>query len=341
MSDNTQGPMKLRWLIAHQPAYLFERTASAFAEELDKMLPGQFEIEILKMDQYINKYGDIPELRMKPGAVAGIESPNNEIFTPVEWKDINKKWFAMFQGMRDGKIHLSQTQVTVIGNQYKKFLTLDLPFLFKDHDHVTRALYGEIGDELCEELGEKMNVKGLAFTYSGGYRIVGSNNPITSLDAMKKVDITTVSMTRKLFEKFSLNATRRLDRSIDDTAESVENGGAIETTYLRFAGKHVLKTNHSMFLTTILVGGPFFESLTTEQQVAFKKAAKIVAKFERKWSLEDAQKYEDTAKEKGITINELSIEESTLMKEAAPKQYKSAFIHVPGSKDLVDKIKKI
>ena len=345
MSDNNQGPIKLRWLIAHQPAYLFERTATAFAEELDKMLPGQFEIEILKMGQYIKKYGDIPELQMKPGTVPGIESlevtPNSDVFKPVEWKEISKKWDALFQGMRDGKIHLSQTQVTVIGNQYKKFLALDLPFLFDDHDHVTRVLDGEIGDSLCEELGDTTNVKGLAFTYSGGYRIVGSNNPITSLNAMKKIDITTVPMTRKLFEQFNLSATSRMNQKIDETAESIENGGAIETTYLRFAGKNILKTNHSMFLTTILVGGPFFESLTTEQQVAFKKAAKIVAKLERKWSLEDAQKYEDNAKENGITINELSIEESTLMKEAAPKQYKSAYIHVPGSKDLVDKIKKI
>ena len=42
------NPVVLRWLIAHQPAYLFVRTAKAFAKELDKLLPGQFEIEVLK-----------------------------------------------------------------------------------------------------------------------------------------------------------------------------------------------------------------------------------------------------------------------------------------------------
>ena len=46
-------PIVLRWLIAHQPAYLFVRTAKAFAKELDKLLPGQFEVEVLMMGQYL------------------------------------------------------------------------------------------------------------------------------------------------------------------------------------------------------------------------------------------------------------------------------------------------
>jgi len=338
----SQGPMKLRWLIAHQPAYLFVRTAEAFAAELEKELPGQFEIEILTMKQYIEKYGDIPELQMRPGTVDGIESlPNSDFFTPIEWKDVTKKWAAMFNGMRDGKIHLSQTQVTVIGGHlHDKFATLDLPFLFNSHDHVSKVLDGEIGDSLCKELGDKTNVKGLAFTYSGGYRIVGSNHPIESVEALKTVDITTTPMTRTFFERFTAKATSRMNQKIDQTAEQVAKGGAIETTYLRFAGKNVLKTNHSMFLTTILVGGPFFDSLTAEQQAVFKKAAKVVAKLERQWSLDDAQAYEDNAVANGVTIKEISAEETATLREAAPQQYFRAYHYVPGSEQLVKEIKK-
>lgn len=340
-------PVKLRWLIAHQPAYLFVRTAQAFADELEKELPGQFEIEILTMKQYVETYGDIPELQYRPKPVDGIEANNgklwdNEFFVPVEWADVKKKWKALFDGMRDDKIHLSQTQVTVIGGHlHDTFSTLDLPFLFDNHDHVTKVLDGEIGDSLCEELAEKTDVRGLAFTYSGGYRIVGSNHPIESLSELKDVEITTTSMTRAFFQKFSSKATSRMNQKIDQTAEQVEKGGAIETTYLRFAGKNVLKTNHSMFLTTILVGGPFFESLTEEQQRVFKKAAKVVAKLERQWSLEDAQKYEDEAEAKGIVIKEVSPEEQQILRNAAPMQYAGAYRVVPSSKELVSKIKQV
>lgn len=340
-------PVKLRWLIAHQPAYLFVRTAKAFADELEKELPGQFEIEILTMKQYAEKYGDIPGLEFRPRIVDGIEAVNpslrdNDFFVPVEWADVKQKWTALFDGMRDAKIHLSQTQVTVIGGHlHDKFSTLDLPFLFDNHDHVTKVLDGEIGDDLCEELGEKTDVKGLAFTYSGGYRIVGSNHPIENLDELKDIAITTTAMTRKFFEKFTSKATSRMDQKVDQTAEQVANGGAIETTYLRFAGKNVLKTNHSMFLTTILVGGPFFESLTAEQQVVFKKAAKVVAKLERQWSLDDAQKYEDQAEANGVTIKEISAAETQLLRDAAPAQYAGAYRVVPSSEELVKLIKQV
>jgi len=334
-------PIKLRWLIAHTPAYLFVRTAEAFAAELEKELPGQFEIEILTMREYIEKYGDIPELKMRYGTVDGIEKlPNSDFFTPVELNDAKKKWTAFFNGIKDTKIHLSQTQVSIVGwHLYKKLSTLDLPFLFNSHDHVTEVLDGEIGDNLRKELFEKTNINGLAFTYSGGYRIVGSNQPIENLEELKDVNITTTPMTQTLFGKFAKKATSKMNQKLDETSEQVTKGGAIETTYLRFAGKNVLKTNHSMFLTTILVGGSFFNTLTKEQQEVFQKTAKIVAKLERKWSLEDAQKYEDEAVSKGITIKEITVEESQKLKDASPDQYTTAYTIIEGSKELVDKIK--
>ena len=105
--------------------------------------------------------------------------------------------------------------------------------------------------------------------------------------------------------------------------ESASNGGAVETTYLRFSGKNILKSNHSMFLTTILIGQPLFDSLTSEQQEAFTIASKRVAKIERKWSLEDCKKYENTAKERGCTIVDISEEDTKRLKQSAPVQYKA------------------
>jgi TRAP-type C4-dicarboxylate transport system substrate-binding protein len=319
---------QLRWLIAHQPAYLFVRTAKAFAEELEKRCPGDFEIEILTMKDYIQKYGDIPEMKIKPGAVRGIEEGekvvNDGVFIPSEWKDIKIKWKAIFDGLRNEKFHLSQTQVTVIGGFLDQtFSTLDLPFLFKDHDHVSRVLDGDIGNHLLNNVCEKTGIKGLGFTYSGGYRIVGSNHEIENLAKLKTVNITTIPMTKDFFRNFSKNSESRANQTIEEIAQNVENGGAIETTYLRFSGKNILKTNHSMFLTSILVGGDFFNNLTDHQKKSFLEAAKIVSKLERKWSLEDAEKYEKESEQKGIKI--ISLEDSDIhqLETAAKEVYKT------------------
>ena len=343
MSD---APVKLRWLIAHRPEHLFVRTAQAFAKELDELLPGQFVIEILNQGKYISRYGideSWPEVNWVPRPVEGLEksdsSPEREF---VDWDNgVRRIHKAFYKAMGNQKIHLSQTQITHIGGVYDEYSTLDLPFLFNDHDHVSRALDGKIGDELNARLAENTEVRGLAFTYSGGYRIVGSNEPIDSIDSLKTLGITTVPTTREFFNSLSGNAKSRVEQTRDELKQLAEKGSAIETTYLRFDGKNVLKTNHSMFLTNIIISNSFFDSLTEEQQNAFRTAAKRVAKLERQWSLDDAEQYEAEAESKGIKIAEVSESETAKMREAAVQQYKFTFQKIPSSLDLVKKIKNL
>jgi TRAP-type C4-dicarboxylate transport system substrate-binding protein len=336
----SEFPIKIRWLIAHDPEYLFIRTAQAFAAEVDRVLPGQFDFEILTPGYYNKKYGDIPELGWAPARVPGVELEPAEGTVIVPWdEDVSRISRAWMKAMDDGKIHMSQTQITVIGGFYRPFHTLDLPFLFNGHEHVSRVLDGKIGDELCEELSKNTQARGLGFTYSGGYRIVGSNEPIESLEDLNEMDITTVPSTSKFFSVLAENAKTRDSQTQEEMIDSIKKGNAIETTYLRFKGKNILKTNHSMFMTTILISNKLFDSLTPEQQKVFRRAAKEVAKLERKWSVDDAEQYEVNAKENGITIKEVSKEEKIKMFDAAVPQYRLANKLFPGSRELVAKIK--
>jgi len=334
----------VKWLIAHRPEYLFFRTAEAFSQELEKLCPGEFEIEILTPTEYFKKYKDVEEFSWRPSATSGIEERTDDLpqdfpYKYVEWADIKKKWTAMFEALKEDKFQLSQTQVTIIGgNLHSDFSVLDLPFLFDDHDHVSKVLDNELGDELCEKLVEK-DIQGLAFTYSGGYRIIGSNQPINSVDELKNIDVITTPNTKAFFSELGASATARTEMKITDIGESAKNGSAVETTYLRFSGSNILKTNHSMFLTTILAGGQFFKSLTDRQQQAFRTVAKTVAKMERQWSLEDAEKYERDAKNNGVEIIEISDQDREKLKSAAPIQYKWSQYARRYPKNLIQRIR--
>jgi TRAP-type C4-dicarboxylate transport system substrate-binding protein len=211
--------------------------------------------------------------------------------------------------------------------------------LFTDHDHVSRVLDGEIGDDLCEQLSKNTEARGLAFTYSGGYRIVGSNDPIQSLEDLKEMEISTVPSTSTFFRELAGESKTRDAQSHEEIVNSIKKGNAIETTYLRFKGKNILKTNHSMFMTTILIGNKLFDSLTAEQQDVFRRAAKRVAKLERQWSIDDAEKYENEAIEKGITITQVNTREIKKMIDACVPTYRAANHRFPGSMELVKKIK--
>jgi len=335
---------KLTWLIAHHPAHLFIRTAEAFNEELNKRIPGQFEIEILSFKEYLEQKGDIPELAIRPAPIKGLEegvatSDEDGTFVHSEWKEVKTKWAAFFNGIRDKKIHLSQTQITVIGSHlYDKFRTLDLPFLFDSHDHVSDTLDGPIGDKLLNELGDATGVRGLGYTYSGGYRIVGSNEEITSLADLAEMDVVTTPNTMNLFDSVAKGAVRRINKDIDQYGDHADKG-AVETTYLRFTGKNILKTNHSMFMTSILIGDEFFNELNEEQQNAFRESAKVVAKLERQWSLEDAEKYEAEAEANGVKITEVTTDETDKLKANAPADYNWLYDLEPSTKQLVQDIK--
>jgi hypothetical protein len=331
---------QIKWLIAHHPQYLFIRTAKYFSQELEKLLPGEFEIEILTIPQYLKKYNDIDGLNIVGPSVPGLEEATSAAgFEKANnFEAVDRKWGSFFRAIEDGRIALSQTQVTVIGSIVDSdFIALDLPFLFKDHDHATRVLDGEIGEGILNNLTDKSFIRGLAFTYSGGYRVIGANKEIKSLQDLNDKGLLPHSLpSSQLFADLGTQVYNRRYSNPHDFADLVSNDGAVETTYLRFSGKYVLKTEHSMFLTSILTGDAFWNTLTEKQQAAFKQAAKNCAVIERKMSVKDTEMYEYYAEANGIKINRISEEELNRMKQVSKKTY--ARLEGMFSPNLVSKI---
>ena len=64
---------KIKWLLFHEPAELFIRTAEDFQKHLDTLTNNKYEIEILTLTDYQNKYLDglicDPFLELKEGRV--------------------------------------------------------------------------------------------------------------------------------------------------------------------------------------------------------------------------------------------------------------------------------
>jgi TRAP-type C4-dicarboxylate transport system substrate-binding protein len=315
---------KIRWLIAHFPVHLFQRTAEAFNQELEKEFPGQFELEIHTTQSYVEKYGKLTELLYKRKGIPGLEDINENTSGKFgNGKQLKERWQKLFMGLADGDIEMTQTQVHIVGtNLDQNFEALDLPFLFENHDHVSKVLDGQIGDELSENLSAKTDIRSLAFTYSGGNRIIGSNKEITNLTELMDTDFFAGSLVgEKMFKDLGIES---VNYAVGDevSGDSAGQNMALETTYIRFSGKNVLRTNHSIFMTAILTGNKFFNSLSTEEQAIFKRIAKTVAKLERQWSIEDAEQYERNAIANGVKIVELSDEEQRTLRKVAKNSYR-------------------
>lgn len=301
-------PRKIRWLIAHQPQELFVRTARAFSEELAKHCNNEIEIEILTYPEYREKYCELPGLEVLDQKDVSLDS------------GIEAFWRALF----DSQVEMSQMQVGQVGELHTDFHALDLPFLFDDHDHVSQVLEGPVGQELCATLGKKSGVTGLAFTYSGGFRVIGSNDPIAGVDELQGLRIVvqnplTLGTTIESMGGKAIAISPGLWNKYDVLSKGTAD--AVETTYLRFNGKHVLKTNHSMFMTTIVVSNKFWDTLTESQQQAFRQAALVASRKEREWSIQDGETFEANAVKNGVTITEISKEDQLELKKKSQITY--------------------
>ena len=251
---------KIKWLLFHEPVELFIRTAEDFQRHLDQLTNSKYEIEILTLGQYQDKYLD------------GI------ICDP-------------FTELKEGRVQISQIYANIIGSfNAPDFYALSMPYLFDNHEHAARVFEGEIGKKLFNHLHENTNVHGLAYTYSGGYRCTASNTPLNTVEdfAGKTFKRDTNPILANMIDLVNAKKVSNLGASNDET-------DIIQSTYPRYhadctkAQKYVSDTKHSMYLTAILLNDAFMNSLSAEDKAHFYEAALKASRTERAQSVADAE----------------------------------------------------
>lgn len=260
---------KITWLIYHEPIGLFLRTANAFCDEVKQLTNGRLEIEVNTLSEYKKKHH-----------VSIETSPDTLI--------------------RNGNVQMGQVYTNLFGSQVTDFYALAMPFLFRDHDHAARVLEGEIGQKLLnKQLPEKTALRGLAFTYSGGYCVMASNKKIQSAEDLKGLTMGVVSnpVFADMAKAFGCNfeLLTDVDQKTNKTIMS-EKVNTVQTTLARYGIEadnnvhgNVTNTEHTLYLTTIVINEEFWNSLTVEDQMIMKQAALNSARKERAWSIEDNQ----------------------------------------------------
>jgi len=306
----------VKWVLAHEPIELFIRAAKVFAAEVNKNAPGELDVEVMTMSEYGNKYNN--------GVI-----PNKHSLVDL---------------LDNGDIQMSQTYTITLGKINKDFFALDLPFLFKDHDHATRVFEGDVGTALLDSLQQSRKIKGLAFTYSGGFRIIPGNERVDRIEDLKGMRVRT-SYSPVAIDTFKVLGADVVPMEIEELTEhlSEENVAVGESTYPRVyalghntASSYVNHTEHSLFLTSILIGSEFWESLTPELQAVVSDAAKVAARYERSISIDDVIATQERCQADGIEIVKMSADEQARFAEATKSIYtKYADYFTPG---LVDKI---
>ncbi len=291
----------IRWVLAHEPIDLFLRAANRFSKEIIEKTNGQVQIEVMTISQYEAKY-----------------SPNKKI-TKHDLLDL----------MEAGEIEMSQMYTTTLGKFNKDMFALDMPFLFRNHEHAATVLEGQIGQSLMTGLSDKSNIQGLAFTYSGGYRMIAATKPINTVADLKglKVRIAKSPVAEDSFLAVgAIPVPMELEEINSAIGADLIDGG--ESTYPRFysmkqneVSSYINDTQHSLFLTSILVSKNFWAKLDPQMQKLMSEAAVIAANIERKESVDDIKVIQDKCKADGISVITLNTDEQNKFKTATESVY--------------------
>ena len=292
----------IRWVLAHEPIELFLRAAKRFKRTMEEMAPGVLDYEIMTLSEYSDKY------------------QNGKKITKHDLIDL----------MEAGEIEMSQMYTSTLGRKHHRDMwALDMPFLFRDHDHAQKVLEGEIGQSLLAGLNEKTNVHGLAFTYSGGFRMIPANIVIDKIEDFKGQPLR-CNMSPIATETFIAVGADPHQIELEEINEGVQDGRIVggESTYPRFYGlkqnEHMSVINdaeHSLFLTSILVAKDFWDSLGDDIKEKIEYASFDAARSERQESVEDITVVKARCLDDDIAVHTMAVEERVKFQKATEYLY--------------------
>jgi TRAP-type C4-dicarboxylate transport system substrate-binding protein len=276
--------LHVRWLIAHQPTEVFDNARGVFEAELAAKIGRPVRVELIQ-PQDVGFADEVPAADV----VRMLES---------------------------GDVELATVVVDSLMTEDTDLRVLHLPYLFKDYASANIVLDGEAGDRLLEEVSALTNANALAFTYSGGFRVIASSKkPIREpkdLSGMK------ISMWGSGLVENGLASLGAIPVrvSVGGGKEELESGktDAAQFTYTRAPGsvgdgkavKYVNETNHILFLSTILASNTFVASLTDAERVGLAQAADAAATVERADSIQFAEGVKKQLVDAGAEILPLS-----------------------------------
>jgi len=282
---------------------LFYRAARSFERALNDDGEGaNVEVEIMTLQEFSHRYND------------GV------IVTKHDLLDL----------MHSGRIQMSQMYTTWLAEKYSADMhVLDLPFLFRDHDHAQRVLEGEVGQGLLAGLSLKSKVQGLAFTYSGGFRMIPAKKAIRTIEDFQGLSLRS-NKNPFAMETLKCVGAVPIPCELEEINDGVRRGDFIggESAWPRVyplaqneVSTAMNDTRHSLFLTSMIVQSEFWQSLSPALQRRMRAAAVQAAREERAEAIRDGERAKEMAKAEGIEIVELSAGETEKFKLATRAVY--------------------
>ncbi|WP_316857922.1 sialic acid TRAP transporter substrate-binding protein SiaP [uncultured Cohaesibacter sp.] len=269
-----QDKIVIKYTTASVPSDLHTKAMHVFKDELEKEMPGVFDVQIYDSGSLFGQGADLDALQR-------------------------------------GNAEMTYLSFQLIADSLPQYSVLTAGYLFQNADHYRTFLNSDLGEELQKSVSEEMDVKLLDTCYLGTRQLnLRDVKDVKTPDDLKGVKLRMPGSDAWLFLGKALGAnptplpfgevylglqTGTIDAQ-DNPLPTVEAAKFYEVT------KQITLTNHLVDGLNIAINNETWDKLDADQQAAVKKSAEVSCDFNNAERYKEEARLVDFFKEKGLVV---------------------------------------
>ena len=228
----------------------------------------------------------------------------------------------------------------------KDLMLLDMPFLFRDTNHVNKVLNGPVGEEILKKF-DGTKLKAIAFAEDGWREITNNKRPIKTLADLKGIKLRTMmnDMNADMYKALGAIPTPipsgEIYSSIQTGLVNGQDNGVYVANSVGYIAiqPYVCMIQHFYSSGLVLVSEKLWNKLNAEEKKLIKDAAREAGQYQRNWFWKtETDLAKKLASEGKVTLTYPKDRDAWV--KAVEPVYKKYFAEYPHWKPIVDKIRK-
>jgi tripartite ATP-independent transporter DctP family solute receptor len=194
--------------------------------------------------------------------------------------------------LQTGNLDMGWLAATNLSSFAPDLMIFNLPFLFRDLDHLNNVLAGPVGQDLLDRVTANVSgVQALGFNEDGWRQITNNKNPINSLADFKGMKIRAMKSDMNIDMYQALGATPvslpwgELYTALQTGVADAQDNDILtsETNGLLEVQPYVAVVDHFYSAGIALMSDKLWNSLSGDDQALVKSAAEEAGKLQRDW----------------------------------------------------------
>ena len=249
---------------------------------------------------------------------------------------------SVIKQIKFGGIDFARASVSPLSNEIPILNVLQMPYLYRDDEHMWNVLYSEIGDEIFDDFKDS-DIEPLSFYTAGARNFYNSKRPIEDISDLSglKIRVQQSELMKDMVSMLGAEPSAleygqvygAFQRDVIDGAEN-NTPSYISALHFQYA-MYYTKDEHTRVPEMQICSKVTFNKLSKEDKELIKEAAIESSVYEREIWAKKERMYENELIDKGVKINTLSVSERVHFKEVLEPLYEKY------CKDYMDLINKI